>query len=83
MPQQSPKGKAQQKDQKAKGQPPGLKNLATVGTELGLVVAVMTVGGWWLDGKLGSTPWLLLLGATIGIIGGLYKFWLISKRFFE
>lgn len=47
--------------------------LATIGVEVGLTVAVLSVLGWWLDAKWDTTPWLTLTGATIGIIGVTYK----------
>ena len=30
--------------------------------------------GYWLDGWLGTRPWLLLLGSLLGIAVGLYGF---------
>ena len=32
------------------------------------------LGGWWLDGRLGTSPWLLLLGAFFGMGAGFYHF---------
>jgi F0F1-type ATP synthase assembly protein I len=38
-------------------------------------VVVFTLGGWWLDQKLDhETPWLLLVGAGIGMTGGFISF---------
>ena len=62
----------------------GFRALAAMGTELGLVIAVLALGGWWLDRKMNTGgPWFLLTGALVGIVGGLYKFWQASKRFFK
>ncbi len=47
--------------------------MATAGLELGLIFAVMALGGWWLDRKLGTSPWLLLTGCFVAIVGGLYR----------
>jgi F0F1-type ATP synthase assembly protein I len=47
--------------------------MATAGIELGMIFAVLALGGWWIDRKLGTSPWLLLLGCFIGIVGGLYR----------
>ncbi len=33
-----------------------------------------TLGGWWLDSKLNTTPWLLVVGAVVGISTGMYAF---------
>lgn len=30
--------------------------------------------GRWLDGKLGTSPWLMLTGALVGIGGGMVAF---------
>lgn len=32
-------------------------------TEAGIVAAV----GWWLDGKFETSPWLLVVGALLGV----------------
>ncbi len=29
--------------------------------------------GWWLDRKLGTEPWLMLLGVLLGIVVGMYE----------
>ena len=42
----------------------GLQIAAGVG--LGLLV------GWWLDGKLGTSPWCMLGGAMLGLASGMY-----------
>lgn len=43
------------------------------------VIFVVTVGGGalggsWLDARLGTAPWLLLVGALLGIVVGFYHF---------
>jgi len=63
--------------------PVRVSELSTAGIELGLVVAVLAIGGWWLDTKWGTAPWLLVTGAGIGILGGLYKFIRVSRRFVD
>ncbi len=38
-------------------------------------VGVFSALGWWLDKKLGHTvPWLLMLGAVVGMTGGFISF---------
>lgn len=43
---------------------------------LGLTWAMATLlflaVGWWLDTKLGTTPWLLIVGACVGASAGFY-----------
>ena len=46
---------------------------ATVGLELAGTLGVLVAIGWWADGKLGSSPVGVLIGAFIGIVGGLTK----------
>ena len=63
----------------------GKKNpwaLAGVGLELGVAIAVFSAGGWWLDGKFDTQPWLMLLGLSIGLIGGTYNIWKVGRSFF-
>lgn len=44
----------------------------SVGLEFGLAVALCTWGGWWLDGRMGWSPWGTLGGALLGVASGLY-----------
>jgi F0F1-type ATP synthase assembly protein I len=55
-------------------------SVTTVGLELGGIIGLMTLGGWWIDGKLGTSPWCLLTGAFIGVTGGLYRLFRISRN---
>lgn len=45
---------------------------AGVGIQLGLTFALFALLGWWLDKRLGTSPWLLLTCVVIGATGGLY-----------
>lgn len=44
---------------------------AGVGFQLGAAIIVFALLGWWLDRKLGTGPWLLILGVVLGFTGGL------------
>lgn len=44
--------------------------LSSVGLELGLTVVGALLLGGWLDGRLGTEPWLALLGVTLGFAVG-------------
>ena len=63
-----------------------LEVIRTVGKymDLGLtfVVAISggALGGYWLDSHLGTTPWLFLVGALVGITAGFYHFFSIVLR---
>jgi F0F1-type ATP synthase assembly protein I len=44
-----------------------------LGMEFAAAVAGLTLLGHWIDRKLGVEPWGLLIGAGIGLIGGMYN----------
>ena len=46
----------------------------TLGLQLAISVVVFFFLGRWLDGKFGTAPWLMLLGAAMGITGALIGF---------
>ena len=43
---------------------------SSVGLELGLSVVFGVLFGRWLDGKLGTTPWLMLVFLLLGLVAG-------------
>jgi len=48
--------------------------LLGLGIELATSVAVTFFLGWWLDGKWGTAPWMMLVLTTFGAAGGMYHF---------
>ncbi len=52
--------------------PPSPWAYATVGIEVVVPVLVLMFAGYWIDGRLSSGPWFLLIGALAGIALGLY-----------
>ena len=40
---------------------------SAVGIEMAAAVALGTLGGVWLDKKLGTTPWLFWFGLAVGV----------------
>ena len=44
--------------------------LGSIGIELGASIIVGLVGGHWIDGALGTSPWIALFGLTAGTIAG-------------
>jgi len=48
-------------------------NYASAGLVFGLTILVFVGIGWWLDAKLGSSPWLLILLTFVGFGGALYS----------
>ena len=47
-----------------------LMSLAGVGFTLVIATAGATVGGYFIDRWLGSTPWFTLVGLAVGIAAG-------------
>lgn len=45
-----------------------------LGTELAASVAGMLLLGYFLDKHFNTSPWLLLIGAAGGLIGGFFNF---------
>ncbi|MGE5127497.1 MAG: AtpZ/AtpI family protein [Betaproteobacteria bacterium] len=48
--------------------------LLGLGMTLAVTVLVGLGGGYWLDGRLGTRPLFLLVGASLGIVGALVYF---------
>jgi ATP synthase protein I len=44
--------------------------MASVGIELSVSTVIGLLGGRWLDGKLGTDPWLMILGLLLGVVAG-------------
>ncbi len=44
-----------------------------VGLELAGATAGFALIGYWIDGRYGTTPWGLVGGVIIGLVGGLYN----------
>lgn len=44
-----------------------------VGFEFAGAVAGFALIGWWLDGRYGWSPWGVVIGAALGLIGGTYN----------
>ncbi len=43
------------------------------GLTLALSVGLFLLLGWWLDGRLGTTPLLTIVGAMVGAAAGFYS----------
>lgn len=44
-----------------------------LGFQFALAISLGVVGGNWLDGRFGMTPWLTIAGSLLGISGGMYR----------
>lgn len=47
---------------------------ATLGTELGFSIVGLTLLGYWVDWHFGTGRAGVIVGASLGIVGGLYNF---------
>lgn len=56
---------------------PSLWSAAAEHTGYGLTwalsVLLFLLGGWWVDGKLGTTPLFMIVGAFVGAAAGFYS----------
>jgi F0F1-type ATP synthase assembly protein I len=46
---------------------------AHFGFQLALSMGLFLLGGWWLDGELGTTPLFTIAGAMLGAAAGFYS----------
>jgi len=49
--------------------------LVGLGFELAAPLLAGLFGGRWLDGRLGTRPWLVLAGAVAGAAAGMWNFY--------
>jgi F0F1-type ATP synthase assembly protein I len=49
------------------------RRLSGIGFELVAAVAGFTLAGYFWDRYFGSAPWGVLVGAVLGMIGGMYN----------
>lgn len=61
----------------------GIGAYGTVGLDFAVAVAIGTYGGWWLDKKLGWTPWLTIVGLLFGVAAGFNVLYKAAKRLKE
>jgi F0F1-type ATP synthase assembly protein I len=51
----------------------GLVRLAGLGLELAGAVAGFTLIGWWVDRRFETSPWGVIIGVVLGLVGGMYN----------
>lgn len=54
--------------------------VGAIGIELGLALCVGYFGGRWLDGQLGTGPWLMWAGAVIGLAAGAKSLYQLTRK---
>lgn len=47
--------------------------MAGVGLQFAASILLFLFAGRWLDAKLGTEPWLLLIGVLVGAVAGFYS----------
>jgi F0F1-type ATP synthase assembly protein I len=52
---------------------PGWVRYSGVGLELAGATAGLALIGYWVDGRFGTRPWGVVIGAILGLVGGLYN----------
>jgi F0F1-type ATP synthase assembly protein I len=54
--------------------------LASVGIELAISTVIGLLGGRWIDGKLGTEPYLMIVGLVIGVTAGFRSLFLAARK---
>ena len=47
---------------------------------LGTIILILAVGGYWLDKKFNTLPLFILLGIALGMAYSFYEAWQIHKE---
>lgn len=55
--------------------------LSTVGLSFVLAIVIGTAFGWWLDEKLGTSPWGFMLFFFLGLAAGVLNVYRITSRY--
>jgi hypothetical protein len=78
----SPLGSAESGGPPRVAKPLSGMEFTTIGVEFGVVLVGFALAGVWLDGRLGTSPILLILGTFAGAGGGVYSMYrrLMGRR---
>lgn len=71
MPLLGPEGRQQLK---------AMGSVGTAGIELVVSTCIGYFGGMWLDGLLGTKPWLQWLGLALGLVAGFRNLFRIARK---
>jgi len=55
------------------GDRPSWLRFSGIGVEFAAAVAGFSVVGWWVDRHWNTKPWGLVIGAVLGLTGGMYN----------
>lgn len=56
-----------------------LGQLSTVGLSFVMALALGFGGGYWLDGQLGTAPWLAFVGFFLGLAAGVLNVYRVMQ----
>jgi ATP synthase protein I len=68
-----PRPSSADRSAKAEAESASWHQMAGVGVEFIAAVGLFAALGWWLDPKLGTSPWLLIAGCGLGFAVGLWQ----------
>ncbi len=51
-----------------------------VGISFGVEMGALTYLGWWADARLGTLPWLTLVGGILGLVVATYSLVRLAER---
>lgn len=77
-----PRTKAEAEYDRLMGRRKGMSGaeFAGVGLQFGIIIVVFAFGGIWLDRKLGTSPWLVIVGVFGGAALGFWEMYRVMIR---
>jgi ATP synthase protein I len=57
--------------------------LSTVGLSFVLAIVIGVAAGWWLDDRLGTSPWGFLVCFFLGLAAGVLNVYRITSRYLK
>jgi hypothetical protein len=57
-----------------------LAKVSSVGIEFAISTVIGLLGGRWIDEKLGSQPWLMIIGLLLGVSAGMRSLIRTARR---
>ncbi|MEE2659735.1 MAG: AtpZ/AtpI family protein [Candidatus Latescibacterota bacterium] len=68
------------KDETASASLRAVSPLLVAGIQFAATVLICIAGGWWLDQRFQTSPWLLLAGGLFGSVAAFYHFYQVVMR---
>jgi len=54
--------------------------VGAIGIELVIATVLGYLGGRWLDGQLGTEPWLMWIGLVLGLVAGFRSLYVLVRK---